>query len=143
MATTSGLIIHRLESKLVVEDELLQVQLDYSPEGMLEKAGDAVGVVSGRVHGDLQRFKEFIEARVPRRAPGEARFRARPTEAPRRASVATICGGRRCPAERAWPLCGIETDSPIHPMRRRRRNGESPGSVGHEDALLDDERPIS
>ncbi len=28
-----------------------------------EKAGDMMGMVSGRVKGDLERFKEFIEAR--------------------------------------------------------------------------------
>jgi hypothetical protein len=29
----------------------------------MEKAGDAVGIVSMRVEGDLKRFKEFIEGR--------------------------------------------------------------------------------
>jgi uncharacterized membrane protein len=28
--------------------------MDYEPEGMVEKAGDAMGIVSGRVEGDLQ-----------------------------------------------------------------------------------------
>jgi uncharacterized protein (TIGR02271 family) len=37
--------------------------LDYAPEGFLENVGDALGFVSGRVEGDLKRFKEFIEAR--------------------------------------------------------------------------------
>ncbi len=37
--------------------------LDYEPEGMMEKAGDAMGVVSGKVQGDLERFKDFIESR--------------------------------------------------------------------------------
>ena len=37
--------------------------LTYEPEGGLEKVGDALGVVSARVQGDLNRFKEFIEAR--------------------------------------------------------------------------------
>jgi hypothetical protein len=33
----------------------------YDPEGLVEKTGDALGVVSSRVEGDLERFKEFIE----------------------------------------------------------------------------------
>jgi uncharacterized membrane protein len=36
---------------------------DYEPEGVVENVGDALGVVSRRVEGDLHRFKEFIESR--------------------------------------------------------------------------------
>jgi uncharacterized membrane protein len=39
------------------------LQLDYEPEGLIENVGDALGVVSRRAKGDLDRFKEFIEAR--------------------------------------------------------------------------------
>jgi hypothetical protein len=39
------------------------LQVDYDPEGVIESVGDAVGVVSARVKGDLERFKEFIERR--------------------------------------------------------------------------------
>ena len=39
------------------------VRMTYHPETFVEKAGDFVGVVSGRVQGDLDRFKEFIEKR--------------------------------------------------------------------------------
>jgi uncharacterized membrane protein len=46
-------------------DERCQVslQLDMEPEGLVEKAGDALGVVQRQVDGDLERFKEFIEER--------------------------------------------------------------------------------
>jgi len=37
--------------------------LDYAPEGFLENVGDALGFVSGRVQGDLERFRTFIESR--------------------------------------------------------------------------------
>jgi hypothetical protein len=37
--------------------------VDYDPEGVVENVGDAVGVVSARIKGDLERFKEFIESR--------------------------------------------------------------------------------
>jgi uncharacterized membrane protein len=37
--------------------------LDYQPLGTMEKIGDALGFVSGRVEADLRRFKAFIEGR--------------------------------------------------------------------------------
>src|SRR5215218_8130833 len=37
--------------------------LDYQPMGAVEKVGDALGLVSSRVEGDLQRFKNFVEKR--------------------------------------------------------------------------------
>jgi uncharacterized membrane protein len=39
------------------------VQMDWEPEGVVEKAGGALGFDSRRVKGDLQRFKELIESR--------------------------------------------------------------------------------
>jgi uncharacterized membrane protein len=39
----------------------IMLQMGYEPEGMLEKAGDLLGVASRRVQGDLERFKAFIE----------------------------------------------------------------------------------
>jgi uncharacterized membrane protein len=41
----------------------VMLQLDFEPEGFLEKAGDALGVVRARTHADLERFKDFVEAR--------------------------------------------------------------------------------
>jgi uncharacterized membrane protein len=41
----------------------IMLQLEYDPQGFVENAGDALGVVSLRVKGDLERFKEFIEKR--------------------------------------------------------------------------------
>jgi uncharacterized membrane protein len=41
----------------------IMLQLDYDPEGAVENVGDAVGAVSLRITGDLERFKEFIEGR--------------------------------------------------------------------------------
>ena len=41
----------------------IMLQLEFQPEGLAEKVGDAVGVVRSRVKGDLKRFKEFIEGR--------------------------------------------------------------------------------
>jgi uncharacterized membrane protein len=39
------------------------LQLDVDPEGPLENAGDALGVVRRQVGEDVKRFKEFIESR--------------------------------------------------------------------------------
>jgi uncharacterized membrane protein len=41
----------------------ITLRMDYEPEDVVEKAGDAAGVLSRRIEGDLQRFKEFIESR--------------------------------------------------------------------------------
>lgn len=38
-------------------------QIDWEPEGMLEKLGSLVGVASHAVRKDLDNFKEFIERR--------------------------------------------------------------------------------
>ena len=38
-------------------------QMEFEPDGLVERAGDKLGVVDRRVKGDLKRFKEFIESR--------------------------------------------------------------------------------
>lgn len=48
---------------LGAEQTKVTLHLDYEPEGVAETLGDAFGVVSARVAGDLKRFKEFIEKR--------------------------------------------------------------------------------
>jgi uncharacterized membrane protein len=41
----------------------VMVQMDFVPEGIKEKIGDAIGASDRRVTGDLERFKELIESR--------------------------------------------------------------------------------
>lgn len=41
----------------------VNLMLDYQPLGAMQKIGDALGLVSGRIEGDLRRFKSFIEGR--------------------------------------------------------------------------------
>lgn len=41
----------------------VMLQIEYEPETLVEHAGAALGVVGHRIKGDLERFKEFIEAR--------------------------------------------------------------------------------
>ncbi len=39
------------------------MQLEYDPQGLTEITGEALGVVSSNVQGDLERFKVLIEKR--------------------------------------------------------------------------------
>lgn len=41
----------------------INVELEWEPEGLAEKAGSIIGVDSHQVSADLKRFKEFIESR--------------------------------------------------------------------------------
>lgn len=59
-AHNAGVVtFHRLDNA----HTRVMLQVDYDPEGMVESAGDALGMVSRRVEGDLERFKHFIEQR--------------------------------------------------------------------------------
>src|SRR5262245_38155326 len=59
-AFNAGVVtFHRLSDTVT----RVMLQLEYEPEGVVENVGDAVGVVSARVNGDLERLKEYIEAR--------------------------------------------------------------------------------
>jgi uncharacterized membrane protein len=40
----------------------VMLQMEFDPQGLVEKAGEATGVVEHRLKGDLERFKRFIEA---------------------------------------------------------------------------------
>lgn len=49
---------HRLDN----ENTRVTLQMEHEPEGLVEKAGDALGIVQTRIKGDLKNFKEFIES---------------------------------------------------------------------------------
>ena len=49
--------------KLTGTSTRVTVQLDWEPEGLLEKAGSLVGAGSHAVKKDLDNFKKFIESR--------------------------------------------------------------------------------
>jgi uncharacterized membrane protein len=58
--THAGVItFHRLSDTTT----RVTAQMDWQPEGMVEKAGSAAGVDKRQVKSDLARFKEFIEKR--------------------------------------------------------------------------------
>ena len=41
----------------------VMVQMEYEPDGIKETVGAAIGLDSGRVAGDLERFKDLVESR--------------------------------------------------------------------------------
>jgi uncharacterized membrane protein len=49
--------------RLADTETRVTIQLDWEPEGFVEKIGSAVGVDSHQVKADAKRFKEFIESR--------------------------------------------------------------------------------
>jgi len=49
--------------KLDESSTRVMLQIETMPEGLVEKAGDVLGVAKHRAKGDLARFKEFIESR--------------------------------------------------------------------------------
>lgn len=48
-----------------IADDVTRValQMDYQPEGVLEKLGDALGAVRMEARGNLMKFKEMLEKR--------------------------------------------------------------------------------
>jgi uncharacterized membrane protein len=42
---------------------LVRLELEYEPEGLVEKAGDALNIVDRQARADLDKFKEYIESR--------------------------------------------------------------------------------
>jgi uncharacterized membrane protein len=59
-AENAGVVtFHRIDN----ETTRVTLQLDADPDGVVENVGTALGFLDRRVKGDLERFKDFIEAR--------------------------------------------------------------------------------
>ena len=59
-ASNAGVVtFHRLSD----QKSKVRLEMDYEPEGVVESLGEAIGAVSLRIEGDLERFKTFIEER--------------------------------------------------------------------------------
>ena len=59
-ALNAGVVtFHRVSSAKSV----LMLQMQYNPKGFVERVGDAIGLVTHRVGGDLERFKDYIASR--------------------------------------------------------------------------------
>jgi uncharacterized membrane protein len=55
--------MQRVEEVRQLDDTHLHWVMDFMPEGIKEKLGDALGAPDRRVKGDLERFKDLIESR--------------------------------------------------------------------------------
>ncbi|MDQ1747145.1 MAG: hypothetical protein QOD07_1408 [Frankiaceae bacterium] len=49
--------------KLADDKTRVALQIETHPQGLVEKAGDALGLTNANAKGDLKRFKQFIEKR--------------------------------------------------------------------------------
>jgi uncharacterized membrane protein len=59
-AQNAGIVSFR---PLDVNRTQITVRMEYEPEGAVEMVGSALGAVSSRIEGDLERFKKFIQSR--------------------------------------------------------------------------------
>jgi uncharacterized membrane protein len=57
-AENAGAVLFR---SLGPDETEVTLKIDAEPDGAIETAGDALGFLQRRVHGDLERFKERIE----------------------------------------------------------------------------------
>ncbi|HEY7463245.1 MAG TPA: SRPBCC family protein [Candidatus Limnocylindria bacterium] len=59
-ARNAGVVtFHRLDD----DSTRVTVQMDVEPDGVVESIGDWAGLFDGRVQGDLERFRDFIQGR--------------------------------------------------------------------------------
>jgi uncharacterized membrane protein len=57
--THAGVVtVHKIDD----DTTRVMLQMDVDAEGLVEKAGDAVGVLDRQLKSDLEHFKEFIES---------------------------------------------------------------------------------
>jgi len=56
--SNSGAVFFRPKD---AEHTLITLQMNYDPESALEKAADALGLLSSRIEGDLERFRALLE----------------------------------------------------------------------------------
>jgi uncharacterized membrane protein len=74
-ASNAGVVtFHRLSD----DRSRVMLQRQVEPERLSEKVGDALGILSRRVEGDLQRFKGFVETQGDRVEGWRGRIPARP-----------------------------------------------------------------
>ena len=59
-APNAGVVtFHRIDDNTT----RVTVQMDVEPDGVVETIGDWAGVLDGRVQGDLERFRDYIQGR--------------------------------------------------------------------------------
>ncbi len=100
----------------------VMLQLDYDPAGVVENVGDALGVVSARVKGDLQRFKTFIESRWQETGAWRGEVKPPGRLAVREQSTWRAPGFRGTPGRRS----AAPASRPAGPLERRALRPASP-----------------
>jgi HSP20 family molecular chaperone IbpA/uncharacterized protein YndB with AHSA1/START domain len=109
------------------ERTLVRLTMEYDPEGFFENVGDALGVMSRRVAGDLERFRDYIEwrGRETGQWRGEVHHGQERRQGAERASG--MQGGRdtrRFPGAQApsrfgaWPFSADAWQDPFSRLRR-------------------------
>lgn len=79
-AANAGVVtFHRLSD----ESSRVMLQMEYEPERVSERIGDALGIMRLRVEGDLERFKSFVEERGDRVEGWRGEIPAKPDAAQR------------------------------------------------------------
>jgi uncharacterized protein (TIGR02271 family) len=112
-------------------------ELDSEPEGLLEKTGDVLGIPSGRVEGDLERFREFIEERGRESGGWRGEIREGETPYPSVAPTGTEKGSLSRTAEQPY-----QPERELSEIRERTsgtRAGESGGEIVAEVPLSQEE----
>ena len=85
-AANSGIVHFRPKDH---DHTLVTLQINYEPEGTTENVGDALGMISHRVTGDLKRFRDFIQHRATETGSWRGEIRSGSKVAPRRQSDRT------------------------------------------------------
>ncbi|MEU7025890.1 SRPBCC family protein [Streptomyces sp. NPDC046275] len=99
--------------RLDEEHTRVSLAMDVEPQGIVEKAGDALGFLEERVRGDLQRFKRYVEEEAEGADEGW-RGRLRPADSPPAVGEppgSPVSEGSREP-ERPGPYPGPLPDDP-------------------------------
>ena len=118
-----------------LERTLITLTMEYEPEGILEMAGDVLGIPSGQVEEDLKRFRDFIE-QTGRETGG---WRGRIGEGPDSTAGAVRQEGAQS-VESAPNEAGIETDRIRAEQVKSFQTGEQPSALADEPKLLVGER---
>jgi hypothetical protein len=109
------------------ERTLITLTMEYEPEGILEMAGDALGIPSDQVEEDLKRFRDFIE-QTGRETGG---WRGRIGEGPDSTAGAVRQEGAQS-VESAPDEAGIETDRIRAEQDKSFQTGEQPSGLANE-----------
>lgn len=125
----------------------VHLEMSYDPEGLVENVGDALGIVSRRVEGDLERFKDYIEGRGtetgawrgeienPDTPQGHTRGVGSLDDRPGQTANLEGKGPRGSDREHTDTSAGMRTPGAMKPgsLSREQSQREGPGYTGKDD----------